>query len=58
MKTVGKALLWSIFLVVAFIAIPLLVLVCGIALPVVLTIAAFIFVPLLVGMILGKNSKD
>ena len=58
MKTVGKALLWSVLIVLILIALPLLAVVFGLALPVVLTVAAIIFPLILLGIILGKNSKD
>lgn len=57
MDTLLKALLWTCLLVVLIIGLPILVLIIGVAWPVLLTIAILIFVPIAFGILIGKNSK-
>lgn len=58
MDTLLKALLWTLVLVVLVIGLPILVLLIGIAWPVLLVIALMIFIPIAFGILIGKKSKD
>lgn len=57
METLLKALLWTCIVVILAIGLPFLVLLVGVAWPVLLVIALFIFIPIVIGIIVGKNSK-
>lgn len=57
METLLKALLWTCIVVILVIGLPFLVLLVGVAWPVLLVIALFIFIPIAIGIIVGKNSK-
>ena len=57
METLLKALLWTCIVVILVIGLPFLVLLVGVAWPVLLVIALFIFIPIAIGILIGKNSK-
>ena len=55
MSTLLKALLWTFVLIVAIIGLPILIGLVGVMWPVLLVIALIIFIPLAIGIIVGKN---
>ncbi|MBO7450402.1 MAG: hypothetical protein J6U54_08530 [Clostridiales bacterium] len=57
MNTLLKALLWTIVLIVAIIGIPILIGLIGVMWPVLLIIALIVFIPLAIGIAVGKNDK-
>lgn len=57
MDTLLKALLWTIVLIVAIIGIPILIGLIGVIWPVLLIIAVIVFIPLAIGIVVGKNDK-
>lgn len=58
MNTLLKALLISFLIIVLIIALPILVTIVGLAWPVILGLMLIIFIPAIVGIMIGKNSKD
>lgn len=58
MDTLIKALLVTFIIIVAIIGTPILVALVGFAWPVILFIAAIIFIPIAIGIVVGKNTKD
>jgi len=58
MNTLLKALLGTLIVVVAIIGIPVLIGLLGFMWPVLLVIGLIIFIPVAVGVIIGKNSKE
>ena len=57
METLLKALLWTCLVVVLIIGLPVLVVLIGVAWPVLLIVALLIFIPIAIGIVIGKNSK-
>lgn len=57
MDTLLKALLWTCLLVVLMVGVPILIGLLGVMWPVLLVIALIIFIPLAIGIIVGKNDK-
>ncbi len=58
MSTLGKALFWTIVLIIALIGLPILVGLIGVMWPILLFVAVIIFIPVAIGIIVGKNSKE
>lgn len=57
MTTLLKALLWTCLVVILIIGLPILIVLLGVAWPVLLVIAIAIFIPIAIGILIGKNSK-
>lgn len=58
MDTLVKALIGTLLLIVTIIGIPILVGLIGVLWPIVLVIGLLIFIPIAIGIIIGKNSKE
>lgn len=58
MDTLLKALLWTFIIVVLIIGLPFLVVLVGVAWPVVLIMAAIIFAFIAIGILIGKASNN
>lgn len=58
MDTLIKALIGTFLLIVAIIGLPILIGLLGVLWPVVLVIALLIFIPVAVGIFIGKGSKE
>ena len=57
MDTLLKALLVTFIFLVLLIGLPLIVVLVGVAWPVLLVIAVLIFIPIVLGILIGKSSK-
>lgn len=57
MDTLLKALLWTIALIILIIGLPILIGLLGVMWPILLVVALIIFIPLAIGIIVGKNDK-
>jgi hypothetical protein len=57
MSTLLKALLWTCLLIILLIGVPVLVGLIGVMWPVLLIVALIIFIPLAIGIIVGKSDK-
>lgn len=57
MDTLLKALLWTIALIILIIGLPILIGLLGVMWPILLVVALIIFIPLAIGIIVGKNNK-
>ncbi len=58
MDTLWKALLGTLLIIVAIIGLPILVGLIGLLWPVVLVIGLIIFIPIAIGIIIGKKSGE
>lgn len=58
MDTLWKALLGTLLIIVAIIGLPILVGLIGLLWPVVLVIGLIIFIPVAIGIIIGKKSGE
>lgn len=58
MDTLWKALLGTLLIIVAIIGLPILVGLIGLLWPVVLVIGLIIFIPITIGIIIGKKSGE
>lgn len=57
MDTLWKALLGTFLVIIAIIGIPILIGLIGVIWPVILIVGLIIFVPVAVGIVIGKHDK-
>ena len=58
MNTLWKALLATFLIIILAIGLPILIALVGVIWPIILIVGLLIFVPVAVGIVVGKNTKD